>query len=140
MTASVKPTHPPRPLLWLAVALALVLAQGLGLVHRVLHAPQGGPAISRSVGEPAPGPAQALPGARANVAVALPSLLARLFADHEPSGCESYDQLSHADLLWGEPVATCMLASSGAVSAPHAAWQLAAQAAGYLARGPPPPG
>ena len=65
--------------------------------------------------------------------------LAPLFADHDAdaNACASYDQLAHADFLWGPPADVCAAVAAPAECASNPAWHLAAQAAGYLARGPP---
>ena len=112
-----------RRTILLIVAAALLLSQALGLLHRVVHAPQDGHAV-------------------AVVAAAIPSeavapWLDQLFAAHNADGCASYDQLAHADFLWGQPPEPCSAAPSAAARSCHPAWHLAAQAAGYLARGPP---
>ena len=62
-----------------------------------------------------------------------------LFADHDANAnaCASYDQLAHADFLWGPPADVCAAVTAPAECASNPAWHLAAQAAGYLARGPP---
>ena len=105
--------------------LALVLAQTLGLVHRIVHAPIGGhPAMSASVS-----------GAGDN------GWLKALFAGHSSEqGCDLYDQLSHADALPQAPTAAILVPDLDAVLPCHAVGQAAAQAAGFLARGPPPAG
>lgn len=102
-----------RPLAGLLVC-ALLLTQALGLLHRVLHA--HGP--SHAVHEH--------------------GRIEALFDHHHDLGdCQLFDQLSHAD---GVGFA---FAESGAMPPapmPAPALQtprMAAQAAGYLARGPP---
>lgn len=110
----------------LIVSAALLITQALGLLHRVVHAPQDGQAVH----------------AVAVAASAAPSKvvglgLDRLFAAHDTEACASYDQLAHADFLWAPPAELCSLALPGVAASHHPAWQLAAQAAGYLARGPP---
>ena len=119
------------------VMAALVFAQTLGLLHRVVHAPPSTHAALNPFAVQVPVVVQA---ARADVAEQGPATLPwldRLFAAHGDSGCESYDQLAHADLLWGDPPALCARAVNTTAPSADPAWQLAAQAAGYLARGPP---
>lgn len=102
-----------RPLAGLLVC-ALLLTQALGLVHRVLHA--GGPShAGHEHGR-----------------------IEALFGQHHDLGdCQIFDQLSHADgasFAFVEPGAMPPAPPPApALQAP----QLAAQAAGYLARGPP---
>ena len=105
--------------------LALILAQTLGLVHRIVHAPLGGhPAMSAS----------------ASVSVETGWLKA-LFSGHSSEhGCDLYDQLSHADAVPPAPAAAILAPDRDAAVAWHSVGQVAAQAAGYLARGPPPAG
>ncbi len=102
--------------LLLSLALALALLQTLGAMHRVAHAPRG---------------------ADGHVA----GWLERLFAGHAANGhdCDAYDQASHGDLAGGF-AALDMPAIPPAVELllPHSGWHIAAQARGFLARGPPP--
>jgi hypothetical protein len=97
---------------------ALLLTQALGLLHRVTHA--DGPPSSHA--EHSHG------------------LLEALFAQHQDEDdCQIYDQLSHADGVgygFVEPGAMPPVQQPAmALRTP----MLAAQAAGYLARGPPGP-
>jgi hypothetical protein len=110
--------QPLRRSLASVLVCALLLTQALGLLHRVEHAdgpPSGHAEHSDGVFE-------------------------ALFAQHHDAGdCQIYDQLSHADGVgcgFGEPGATPQVQQP-----PHAlpVPLLAAQAAGYLARGPPGP-
>jgi hypothetical protein len=99
-----------------ALVCALLLTQALGLLHRVKHA--DGP-----------------PSAHAEHSH---GVLEALFAQHHDEGdCRIYDQLSHADGVgfgFVEPGAMSPLQQP--LQALPMPW-LAAQAAGYLARGPP---
>ena len=105
--------------------LALVLAQTLGLVHRIVHAPLGGhPAMSASVSM-----------------TSSTGWLKALFAGHSSEqGCDLYDQLSHADAVPQAPTTAILVPDCNAVLGWHSVGRVAAQAAGYLARGPPPAG
>ena len=95
---------------WLLAAL-LLMAQGLGLAHRVVHAPLN---------------------AQAGVA-AWP-------LDHDAGGadCRLVDQLAHADALCGgvPAVAAPLPAADAAVALPPQQWAAGAPAV-YLARAPP---
>jgi hypothetical protein len=95
---------------------ALLLTQALGLLHRVEHA--DGPPSSHA--EHSHG------------------VLEALFAQHHDAGdCQIYDQLSHAD---GVGFGCVQPGAMPAVQQPATAPPLplrAAQAVGYLARGPP---
>ena len=106
-----------------SVVLSLVFAQGLGVMHRVLHAPRTAAAVL--AGMTAPQHAGA-------------SLIDALFAGHDTANaCDQYDQLNHADLACG---VHADFAAAGINALPvtlRPGWQLAAQAAGFLARGPP---
>jgi hypothetical protein len=108
---------------WLAVLVAAVLlAQMLGLVHRVAHGAFAG-------------------AGTAATAVAHDHVAESLFGGHDDdASCRLYDQLMHADLAFGSPPGLALQAHGAAGLRPHPAWQLAAQAAGYLARGPPAQG
>ena len=122
-----------RRTILLIVAAALLLSQALGLLHGVVHAPQDG---HRVVHAPQDVPVVAVAVA-AIPSDAVARWLDRLFAAHNADGCASYDQLAHADFLWGHAPEPFCAAPSGAAASFHPAWQIAAQAAGYLARGPP---
>ena len=94
-----------------ALALALVLAQTLGALHRVAHADGAG---GHGGWEQA------------------------LFAgDHAGGGCDLYDALSTGDALCADAGVPMAQPVPVAPVRRHAGWQLAAQAAGFLARGPP---
>ena len=103
---------------WLPlVAAALLFGQMLGLVHSIAHA----------------SPAHA-----ARAAPASGSAFDKLFADHgDASKCRLYDQLAHADLAF-DSTSTAVLAMPHGIDAPRLpSCHIAAQAAGFLARGPP---
>lgn len=90
---------------------ALLCVQTLGLVHRVLHA--------RAV--PAVASAEADFGHAAGDA-----------------DCRILDQLAHADLAFGLAVPVVVASRPLPPATRLPAGRLAAQASGYLARGPPP--
>lgn len=96
----------------MVAAIALVLAQWLGLVHRVVH----------------------------DQAHSSQHRLGALFDGHGANGadCHLFDQLTHADALGAMPSVLPAVPLPAALSSVHASWQLAAQAVGSLARGPPP--
>ena len=105
------------------VLLAFVLAQALGLMHRIVHAPLLGQAAVHASSE-AP---------QAEV-----SWLKALFSGHDGErGCDLYDQSSHADLACGDAPSLALQGPVAVADVLHPGWQLAAQAAGFLARGPP---
>lgn len=107
------------------VLLAFVLAQALGLMHRIVHSPLLG---------------QAAVQASAEAPQAEVSWLKALFAGHDSErGCDLYDQLNHADLACGDALSLALQEPTAAADVLHPGWQLAAQAAGFLARGPPAP-
>jgi hypothetical protein len=104
------------------VLLAFVLAQALGLMHRIVHAPLLGQGFVHAAAE-------------AQVDV---SWVKALFAGHDSErGCDLYDQSSHADLACGDTLVLALQGPSTGTMHLHPGWQLAAQAAGFLARGPP---
>ena len=110
-----------------ACAVALVLVQTLGLLHRVVHVDARGGDVASS--------------ARADdvrPSVAASGFVSSLFAEHRSwLDCDLFDQMSHADLSVGgvSDIAASERADLPARS--HAGWHLAAQAHGFLARGPP---
>ena len=95
---------------WLAAAMLML--QALGLWHGVVHA--------RVIHDGAHGTAQAFAG----------------HDDGDPQ-CRLYDQLAHADLVFGVAPAWSGACADGAAVAAVPAGRLAPQAAGFLARGPP---
>ena len=104
--------------------IALVLVQTLGLMHRIVHA------HGRS--QTAELPAVNVDGGSAE------SWVKALFEGHDSErDCAQYDQLSHGDLASGNVATTTSVAPELPVVAHHPGWHLAAQAAGFLARGPP---
>ncbi len=131
-------TGPLRRTILRVVMAALLLSQALGLLHRVAHEP---PAAVHAVSAAlAALQTTAVYTTRADAAeqgTAGGHWLGRLFAAHDADACASYDQLAHADFLWGQPPELFTPAATTAARSSNPAWQLAAQAAGYLARGPP---
>ena len=118
-----RPTLRFRRALTASVLLAFVLAQALGLMHRVVHVPFVGHGVAQASAE-AP---------QAGV-----SWVKALFAGHDSErGCHLYDQSSHADLACGDAPGLALQGPSAAADAIHPGWQVASQAAGFLARGPP---
>ncbi len=95
---------------------ALLLTQALGLLHRVEHAE--GPPSSHA--EHSHG------------------VLEALFAHHQDEhDCQSYDQLSHADGVGFGFVAPGAMPPAQKPAPDPRTPEVAAPAAGYLARGPP---
>jgi len=112
----------PRRLLAGWLVCALLLTQGLGLLHRIVHA--HGPADVAH-------PAHADP-ARDH------GTLASLFAHHhDAADCQVFDQLSHTDGVGFAQVHTPGVPLAGPCGAAPQLPHVAAQAVGFLARGPP---
>ena len=106
-----------------ALLAAVLLLQWFGLVHRVAHAPHL--AAAQTVGVQ---PAHASPH----------GVFDALFgAHHSDADCQLFDQLSHADTVVS--VLPPLMPALPPLAGPqvHESWHLAAQSAGYLARGPP---
>ena len=106
-----------------ALLAAVLLLQWFGLVHRVAHAPglDALHAVERQ-------------GAHAQQQGVLDALFG---THHSDADCHLFDQLAQAHpLAFASPPA---LPALPPLAAPplHQSWQLAAQSAGYLARGPP---
>lgn len=95
---------------WLAAAMLML--QALGLWHGVAHA--------HVIHDGAHGTAQAFAG-----------------HDDDDAQCRLYDQLAHADLVFGVAPVWSGPTTDGATVAAVPAGRLAPQAAGFLARGPP---
>jgi hypothetical protein len=127
-----------RRMLCLAMLVALALAQTLGLIHRIVHAPAGSYAafVASSAGAGA-----AFNTGSTGAAAAFNTStdwLKALFAGHaSEQGCDLYDQFSHADGVPAAPAVVVLLAAADVASPSPAASRVAAQAAGFLARGPP---
>lgn len=106
---------------------AMLLMQGLGLWHGIVHAQ---------------GPHEAAHAAHTDAAAQPePTGGARLFAHHgDVSDCQVFDQLSHADAPGLAPRlhADAEYADHGRLCAPPLP-DLAARASGFEARGPPTP-
>ena len=106
-----------------ALLAAVLLLQWFGLVHRVAHAPQ-------LAAVHAVEPQSAHTGQH--------SVFDALFGSHHSDAdCQLFDQLSHADTVVS--VLPPLMPALPPLAAPqvHESWHLAAQSAGYLARGPP---
>jgi len=111
-----------RPLL--VLVLVLVLVQTLGLMHRIVHL-HGRMQTSES-------PAAGVVGDTGE------SWVKALFEGHDSErDCAQYDQSSHGDLAWGGHAMPLTMVSAFSAIVQHPGWHLAAQAAGFLARGPP---
>ena len=123
MTFSPRPRRR-RAAFTVALLAAVVLLQWFGLVHRVAHAPHL--AAAQTVGVQ---PAHASPH----------GVFDALFgAHHSDADCQLFDQLAHAHtLVSAVPPALPAPPAPPAPPQVHESWQLAAQSAGYLARGPP---
>lgn len=90
----------------------MVLLQTVGVVHKVLHA--GGLHAHAELAD------------RSDV-----------FAHGDEADCRLFDQLAQGDLAWSAPPAAASLPALFLFTPALPGGHLAAQAAGYLARGPP---
>jgi hypothetical protein len=111
--------------LWaLCLGFCLVLSQALWLLHRVAHFDTV---------------AQASVTAKSTPPAKSGNLWAEAFLpDHlDERSCAQYDQLGHADMAPGCPAMDLTQAATALALATHVASLMAAQAAGFLARGPP---
>ena len=115
----------------LACAVALCMAalamQSIGLLHGYVHPHDGHPGSSTGAATAPDAPGEA------------PDTLPAMFAGHDAqsAGCTLFDQLTHADLLVSPPLQALAFAAPGQPDAFHAAWHHATQSAGFLARAPP---
>ncbi len=123
----------------LALCVAVLAMQSIGLLHGHVHPHD--PPVGRA--SQALQPPRIDTHADAAAVSLLPSgaqgTLPALFAGHDDAsaGCTLFDQLTHADLLYGPPVHAVACAAPGQPDAVHAAWHHARQVAGFLARAPP---
>jgi len=117
------PSRPtPRRLLASWLVCALLLTQCLGLSHRIAHA--RGPVDAAQPAHASPVPEH--------------GTLARLFAQHhDAADCQAFDQLSHADGVGFAQVHTPGVPVTGPCGVAPRRPVIAAQAVGFLARGPP---
>lgn len=93
----------------------MLMLQALGLWHAVVHVRGMGPVAAHDI-------------AHGND-----------FAGHDDGDvqCRLYDQLAHADLVFGQAPAFVPARGTGTPEGATPAGRLAPQAAGFLARGPP---
>lgn len=124
--------------LWVLI-VALLMLQMLGVVHRVAHASRLAPAaVQARLSTLVHRPSSVLVGSAPPVA---DGWLRRIFgAESHADACVLYDQLTHADGVVSVLPSWLPQVWVAAASTWYACWQLAAQAAGFLARGPPPRG
>ena len=117
--------RPPRlhgALTALLLGMALLLAQGLGLAHRIAHADGPPHAHAAHAGHE---------HADAHGAT--------LFGDHDDrNDCRLYDQLQLADALDAALPVVAALPADAHVQAGHPGLRALASPQGYLARAPPP--
>lgn len=107
------------------LSLALLCSQSLGLAHAVLHGWMSGevPVERHGHGLSSPPDGQGTD----------------LFANHHSvSDCHAFDALTHADALPAAPAACLAQASPSLPALLERHGRIAPQAAGFLARGPPP--
>lgn len=114
----------------LVLACALLLAQALGLAHRIVHGPQLSSLQAVSQAATAEVPAAS--------AVVADGFLTQLFAGHQgEADCRVFEQLSHADTLPAVP----LLALPALVPLPPVALAVAGRfirlILPFQARGPP---
>ena len=114
-----------------AMVVPMLLAQALGWVHRIAHSPASLRAVAASV-ETQPSVTAGLPLAH--------WVQALLPAHDSDRSCQLFDQLTHADVVIGAMPSVGSHSFGDLPQATHRASRLAAQAAGFLARGPPAQG
>ena len=116
------------------LALSLVLSQALWLLHRVAHS-----GLTHSVAHTVHTVHVAASHVDNHAAHEPSKWLKALLPEHTDAlSCAHFDQLSHADGLLGCAAPPGLThAHAHAQPATHVASSLAAQAAGFLARGPP---
>ena len=127
--------HRPLALAWL-LAAAMLLAQGLGLVHAVRHAP--GLAHPAHAAHAVDAAHAALPSAHDHGAG--PAGTAAAFgghAGHDVASCQLYDQLTHADALPAAALPPLAGAAVAAVAALPPTGRLPRCSTAYSARAPP---
>jgi hypothetical protein len=111
---------------------AVVAVQTLSVLHGVVHMGRAAQAIVEAQ-SPLPGLGSVAP----STATAPSSWLDAMFAHHAGHDCDAFDQASHADLVVALPSGVVAVLLCLERTAVHLAWHVAAQARGFLARGPP---
>ncbi len=111
-------------LLAATLAMALALVQSIGLLHGIVHLGDSAPAFAD----------RGVPGQGADRHDDLTALFSGHDGEHD---CERFDQMSHADLAVGGAVDLGAMPLPQHAAVAHPAWHIAAQARGFLARGPP---
>ena len=115
------------------LAACLMLAQALWLLHRVAHFEVATRASVAHIGA-----ALKAPVCDHAVSAWVSAWSKALLPDHQDErSCADYDQLSHADMAPGCTVTTLSQPPATRPEATHVPSGMAAQAAGFLARGPP---
>lgn len=130
----------PGRLWWVALlVLALLLAQSLGVLHGVVHAPGvPGQGAQDHFAVQARHGTDGHHGHPAHSGADAPNLFERLFANHgEEADCRNYDQLSHGDVLTGFAPVVLPLALSPFVLSILPGLATARWHALFDARGPP---
>lgn len=103
------------------LAAAMLMLQALGLWHGVVHPSGHDGAVVAQAHDHHPGDhGDGFAG-----------------HDEDDAQCRLYDQLAHADVVFGEAASFLCARADGVLQAAVAAGRLAPQAAGFLARGPP---
>lgn len=128
---------------WQRVAWALVLwfsalaMQSLGVLHGYVHT-QAHQAHQASVAPALQDQDDDAPTV-ASTATQLQGWPQALFSGHHDGSatCALFDQLTHADVLHDVPALALQAIAPAVADEVHAAWHLATQAAGFLARAPP---
>ena len=115
-----------RGLLWLLL-VALVAAQTLGLMHRVVHL--------AGTGEPMALVAQGLHSHQGQAGAR--GWMADLFSSHDDSGCRDYDQLGHGGMVPDVPAVPLPALAPAFILLWFQGEYLARWAALFDARGPP---
>ena len=116
----------------------MLLAQALWLLHRVAHPPAALRGATQAQAVPGVTQAQVVPGA--TFAGATDWTRALLPQHDNDRSCDLYDQLTHADAAAGAALDTATQPVVQPPAAIHRGSCIAAQAAGFLARGPPAQG
>ncbi len=129
-----------KPSLVGLLVAALLVVQMLGLAHRVTHAGHGQDWAAERAADTIATTAttDTTAGASTEVAPRVPGFFAALFAGHAGQrDCDAFDQMSHADVARASAPIVVAEPLPGAPVVFHGAWHIAAQAHGFLARGPP---
>ena len=122
-----------------ALALALLLAQTIGLLHGIAHGARGVPHTMHAAQAPGSDAGAHDHADASNTAYEARTTIAGWFDAHQddPSECRLYDQLTHGDTLRSASASFVSTPPQAGHAHHSAPWPRAATAVWFFARAPP---